>query len=130
MSRHPVLRFWATAVGAALVVTLVTALFLPYEALGLTAPGDRGRAWLLCLWTGGVMSILFGLSGLAGLIAPLGVREVHEAGGVKEAIEARRRQKRIGEGYHRNFAWWLVATGVMLIVAYFVVWAAGPGANV
>lgn len=126
---RPVLLFWGTALAAALVVALLTALFLPYEALGLTAPGDRSRAWLLCLWTGGVMSILFGLSGLAGLVAPLGFREVHEAGGVGEAIEARRRSRRAGEGYHRNFAWWLVATGAMLIVAYFVAWAAGPGVN-
>ena len=126
---QPVLRFWGSALVVTLLVALLTALFLPYEALGLTAPGDRSQAWLLCLWTGGVMSILFGLSGLAGLVAPLGFREVHEAGGVMEAIEARRKERRIGREYHRNFAWWLVATGAMLIVAYFVAWAAGPGAN-
>ena len=123
------LIFWGSAVGGALLFTLLTALFLPYEALGLTLDAERTRAWHLCLWTGGVMSILFGLSGLAGLIAPLGIREVHEAGGVKEAIETRRRARKTDEGYHRNFAWWLVATGIMLIVAYFVAWAAGPGVN-
>lgn len=126
MSRSAIV-FWGAALAVTALFTLATAFFLPYERLGLTGPTDRMRAWHLCLWTGGVMSILFGTSALIGLITPIGFREAHEAGSVTAALEARRKARMSRDGFHSNFAWWLVCTGVMLIAVYFVAWAYGPG---
>jgi len=117
-------RFWGWAVGVAIGFALAAALLMPYEALGLATEAERWRAWLLTLWTGGVLCILFGISGLLGVVVPVGVREVVEAGSVTRAVEERRSSWRRGEGgFHGNFAWWLVATGALLVALYFVSWA-------
>lgn len=117
------LRFWGSAAAAALLFAVAAALLLPYEALGLATEAARWRAWLLFLWTGGVMCVLFGVTGLLGFLSPAGVREVVEAGSVTKAMEERRAARRTGGGgFHGNFAWWLVATGGLLIATYFAVW--------
>src|SRR5690606_13729107 len=65
-------RFWGWAVGVAIGFALAAALLMPYEALGLATEAERWRAWLLTLWTGGVLCILFGISGLLGVVVPVG----------------------------------------------------------
>ena len=124
MSRSAV-RFWASSLALSLVFAAAAAFLFPYESLRLTEPGDRARAWLLVLWTAGVMAILFGVAALLTFFTPLGFREVHDAGSVSAAREARRLSRPRGQGFHDNFAWWLVCTGFMLIALYFVAWGTG-----
>jgi hypothetical protein len=113
-------RFWGTAVGVALAFGLLTAVLLPYSWLGLDTEALRWRAWLLTLWTGGAMSVLFGLAALLGYRLPPGVREVVDAGSVRAALEARKRARE--EGTAGNFAVWLIVTGFILIALYFIAW--------
>ena len=117
-----VLRFWGCAFGLALLLASASAVLFPYEALRITSEAERARAWLLTLWTGGVLAILFGLAGLLTFAAPLGFREVHDAGSVTAAREARDQARPRGTAFHDNFAWWLVCTGLVLILLYFVAW--------
>ncbi|HEX6925983.1 MAG TPA: hypothetical protein VF167_11235 [Longimicrobiaceae bacterium] len=121
--KREALRFWGSAVAVAVAWAVIAPLVLPYEALGLESAAARGRAWLLTLWTSGVMSICFGAAGLLGYVSPIGFKEVAEAGSLMQAIEARRRARREGS-FHQNFAWWLIVTGLLLIAIYFVVWGA------
>jgi hypothetical protein len=114
------LRFWGSAIGVALLFSLLSALLLPYSWLGLETEALRWRAWLLTLWTGGAMSVLFGLAGILGYRLPPGVREVVDAGGVRAALEARKRAREEGQG--GNFAVWMVLTGLCLIAIYFAAW--------
>ncbi|MBW3629393.1 MAG: hypothetical protein KY464_08865 [Gemmatimonadetes bacterium] len=119
-----VIRFWACAFGLALLLASASAVLFPYEALRITSEAERARAWLLTLWTGGVLAVLFGLAGLLTFASPLGFREVHDAGSIAEAREARRRARLTQTGFHDNFAWWLVCTGLILIAFYFIAWGA------
>ncbi len=113
-------RFWGSVVGVALGFALLSALLLPYGWLGLDTESLRWGAWLLTLWTGGAMSVLFGLAGILGYRLPPGVREVIDAGGVRAALEARRRARE--EGRAGNFAIWLICMGLCLIAIYFLAW--------
>jgi hypothetical protein len=121
MSRSSI-RFWGSALALALLFTAAAALLFPYDALRLTEQPDRVRVWLLTLWTAGVLAILFGVAGLLTFATPIGFREVHDAGSVSEAHEARRRARQVAHPFHDNFAWWLVCTGLILIAFYFVAW--------
>jgi hypothetical protein len=114
-------RFWGTVLGVALLYTLLTALLLPFDRLGAATEALRWRTWLLTLWTGGVLCVLFGLAGLLGYRLPPGFREVAEAGSLRAAMRARAAARERGEG--GNFAVWLMALGVVLVGVYFVVWA-------
>jgi hypothetical protein len=119
------LRFWGSAVAAAVVFSAVVPLVFPYEALRLVTPEDQRRAWLLTVFCGGVMMVLFGMSALlSGPIGGVGIRDVHEAGSVTRAMEAareRRRQTHVG-----SFATWVVAAGGALVGCYFVLWLTLP----
>lgn len=117
-------RFWLTAAGAALAYTAAARWLMPFEALGLQTPAERVRVWLVALWCGGVIAVCFGFAGLLAVSAPLGVRDVVEAGSVTQAAEARRAARRALGGFYTNFAWWLIVTGLFLIAVYFVAWAA------
>lgn len=121
------LRFWGAALGVAAAWSVLTSAFFPYDALGLDTGSERSRAWLLTLWTSGVMAICFGLAGLLGYAAPLGFKEVAEAGSLTQAIEARRQARRTTGSIYRNFAWWLIVTGAFLIGIYFLVWGLTHG---
>ncbi len=115
--------FWSSALGVALAMAALSALFLPYEWIGLETQADRMRAWLLTLWTAGVMGICFGVAGLLSGIAPIGVRDVAEAGSVAGAVQARREAvRRQGAADFYNFAGWTVAAGAILILIYFAAW--------
>lgn len=118
--------FWGTALGVALGFALLAALLLPFEAIGLRTIAERERAWLLTVWTGGVLAILFGLSALLGAFSGMGFREVMEAGSVQQAVDTHRRTvPRRGDGeFHHSFAWWVISTGGLLVAIYFVGWIA------
>lgn len=117
--KRPEARFWGWAVGTAAAVAVAAALFLPYETLGLRTAAERERAWLLVVWTVGVLAVLFGAA--ARLARPvIGIRDVLDAGSFRAAVEARRRSARSEAG--AGFDLWLVVTGVILIAIYFGGW--------
>src|SRR5690606_10308160 len=78
-------RFWTAAVLLPLAFALATYWLFPYGSLGLEGVEDRHRAWLLTLWTAGVMAICFGGAGILSSITPLGFRDVAEAGSLLAA---------------------------------------------
>lgn len=117
--RPPGPRFWGWAVGVAGAVAAAAALLMPYEALGLRTAAERERAWLLTVWTAGVMALLFGLTARVGMRG-VGVRDVAEAGSVRAAVEARRRAERAAGGAGVDL--WLIATGGILVGIYFAGW--------
>jgi len=122
----PEARFWLLAMGVALAISGAAALLQPAGWLGLDTRVERIHIWLLTVFTAGVFAVLFGTSALLGVFRPLGFRDVHDAGSVRAAVEMRDeaiRQDR-GAGYARNFGWWTVATGAILIVIYFIGWLA------
>src|SRR5688572_6976453 len=97
--------FWGSALGVALAVAGLSALALPYEWIGLETTADRTRAWLLTVWTAGMMAICFGVAGLLSGITPIGIRDVVEAGSVSSAVETRRETiRRQGAADFFNFA--------------------------
>lgn len=109
----PAARFWAAALGVAGGIAATAAAVLP-AALGT-------RAWLLAVWTAGVLFVLFGAAALLG--AGVGVRDVLEAGSAPAAAEVERRRRSVrGEGFHRDMGWWTVATGGVLVAIYFLGW--------
>lgn len=124
MSRGVVV-FWGAAVGVAVGLAALAAAFLPYEALRLTTAAERERAWLLTVWTAGVMAILFGVSATLGAFGGVGFRDVVEAGSVTEATRLHRERLKFDRsGYTGRFDWWLIVTGVLLLVIYFGGWLA------
>lgn len=120
--------FWGSAAGVAILSAALVPVLMPYEALRLVAEADRERAWLLTVFCGGVLAVLFGVTGVLGSGQLLTLRDVADAGSV---IEAKRkatasRAVRDAEGqlerYDRNFGVWLIVTGVFLLVIYFALW--------
>ena len=122
MRRNPVLFFWGSAALVAAVFAAVAPLVLPYETLGLVAEADRARARLLTIFTGGAMALLLGASALIGGRRMVTLRDVEEAGGVRQAVERARMVAREEREYTGNFGVWMVATGGFLLVIYFAVW--------
>jgi hypothetical protein len=118
------LRFWGLAAGVALLYAALAAVALPYGRLGLTEAADRQWGWLVTVWTGGAMAILFGLAGVIGWSSGIGIRDVFRAGSVRAALEARAKEREaaLALGRYSNFGWWLVATGALLICIYFIAW--------
>jgi hypothetical protein len=115
--------FWGSALGVAIVFAAGAAAFLPYESLRLFTAAERERAWLLTVWTGGVVAVLFGLSARLGAFTGIGFREVVEAGSVRQAMDVHReRTKPTDSEFARRFDAWLIATGGMLIAIYFAAW--------
>ena len=122
--RRPALFFWASAALAATAFALLTPHLLPYGRLGLVTQADREQAWLVTVFSAGVMAVLFGTSGALGVLRYITVRDVVSEGEAIRAIEKERRAKGTSEGrpYTRNFGLWTVATGVFLIAIYFGLW--------
>jgi hypothetical protein len=118
------LRFWGSAVLVAVVFAALVPLLMPFERLRLVTPEDQQRAWLLTVFCGGVIALLFGASAVLTAGRPgVGVREVADAGGsVQKALEVARERRQ--EGGVRNFGTWTIATGGALIGCYFVLWLA------
>lgn len=118
-SRATPLRFWGSALLAALGFAAAVALLFPYATLGMESEPERERAWLVTVWTAGVMAILFGLAGTFGAFRMIGIREVKEAGSISAAQE--RQRQTLSSGAPRR-AWFPVAAGGWLVVIYFVGW--------
>ena len=114
--------FWATSAATAAAVGGLVAIAFPFAALGLDTLDERQRAWLLTVWTAGVLAICFGVTGLLGGIHPLGFRDVAEAGSVAAAIEARREANKQRDRVFYNFAGWTVVTGGFLLLVYVIGW--------
>ena len=114
------LRFWGSAVLAAILFAAAAPLLFPFRALGLDPAADRPRIWMLTVFCAGVMALLFGLSGMLGGRF-LGLRDVLEHRSATIAIE-RERQARDGSRARgaRNPGAWTVAAGASLIAIYFV----------
>lgn len=121
--KRNLLVFWGSALAVAVVFAAAAAAFLPYDSLRLHTAAERERAWLLTLWTGGAMAILFGLSARLGGFTGIGFREVMEAGSVRQAAELHReRAKAPGPSFVGGFDGWLITTGAMLLAIYFAGW--------
>lgn len=122
---NPAARFWGTAAGVSIAFAAVVPVLFPFRTIGLDPAVDRERIWLLCVFTMALMLMTFGLSALGGGLRRIGVGDVLAAGGVREA----RARMELGtrgqsEGYTRNFAAWCIATGALLMIIYFVLYAA------
>jgi hypothetical protein len=124
--RRAAVVFWGSAVGVAVALAALAAVLLPYEALRLYTAAERERAWLITVWTAGVLAVLFGLTGLLGWRTGVGFRDIREAGSVRAAIERQREAMRARqeEPFHSRFDWWLISTGALLIGIYFLGWLA------
>lgn len=118
--RPPV--FWTSALAASAILAGILAFLFPYEAIGVTGEADRTRTWLLLLWTSGVLGICFGAAGLLGAWTPLGFSDVAEHGSVAAAAEARKSANRQAGSNFYNFAGWMTASGILMIVIYFIFW--------
>jgi hypothetical protein len=124
MNRN-LLVYWGSALAVAIAFAAAAAAFLPYEALRLHTAAERERAWLLTLWSGGVIAILFGLSARLGAFTGIGFREVMEARSYRQAVEMHRARLKPSEtDFAGTFDSWLMATGAMLVAIYFVSWLA------
>jgi hypothetical protein len=116
------LRFWGSALAAALAWAALVPVLFPFGALGLDRASEGNRIWMLVVCCTGVLAMLF--AGGALLAGPRGVgaRDVAEAGSVSAALEAARRTRGERRERHlrtRNFATWLVAFGGALVLIYF-----------
>ena len=117
------LRFWGSAVLAAVVFAALARLLFPFGALGLESAGERARVWLLTVFCAGVMGVLFGLSGVLGS-RYLGVRDVYFARGVARAVDWHQRAGAVPRRGGLNAGVWTLAFGASLIAIYFVLLAA------
>lgn len=120
---RPALRFWGSAVLAALVFAALVPVLFPFRAAGLDPVADRPRIWMLTVFCAGVMALLLGASGLIGGRF-LGLRDVLEAKSATVAIERQRqaRKELSGRGW-RNAGGWTVAAGASLVAIHFVLLA-------
>lgn len=115
-------RFWASALATAAVVAALLAWLFPYGPLGIEDEVERQRAWLLTLWTAGMLAICFGAAGLLNAFSGVGFRDVSEAGSLEAAVQARRETIEQSRSGFYNFAGWTVSTGAALVLIYFAAW--------
>lgn len=116
----PALRFWASAAAASIGFAAVVPL-----VIALSPAEDRRHVWLLTVFTAGVMLALFGLAALISGRRSVGMRDILDAGGVRQALErAGRRDRGESAAYTQNAAVWCVVTGALLVVVYFALWMA------
>ena len=118
-------RFWVSACLVAMAFAAAAAWLFPYGPLGLETVEERERAWMLTLWTAGVMAICFGAAGMLSSITPLGFRDVADAGSLVAAREARREGRGARSSALYNFAGWTITAGIALLVIYFIAWLLG-----
>lgn len=118
------LRFWGSAAGVSIAFAALVPVLFPFRALGLEPALDRDRIWLLTVFCTGVMLLLFGLGAWIGGRRSIGLRDVLEAGGVRQAIN-RAGERDVGDApYTRNAAVWCSVTGALMLMIYFVLYAA------
>jgi hypothetical protein len=68
--------------------------------------------------------VLFGLAAWIGGRRSVGLRDVIEAGGVQQAINRAGERDSDDAPYTRNAAVWCIVTGCLLLLIYFVLYAA------
>lgn len=120
----PALRFWGSAALVSIGYAAAVPLLFPFGLIGLDRATERDGVWLLVVFCTGVLLLLFGLSSLGPGFRGMGLREVIEAGGARQALEREQSRKKIdGTPYTGNFAWWCVAAGALLLVIYFALFA-------
>ena len=116
----PALRFWGSAAAACIAFTALAPLIIAWSPAE-----DRQFVWLLTVFTAGVMMALFGLAALISGRRSVGMRDILDAGGVRQALDrAERRDQGESPAYTANAAVWCVVTGALLIAAYFALWMA------
>ena len=119
------LRFWGSAAAVSIAFAALVPVLFPFRAIGLDRAEDGERVWLLVVFTAAVMFVLFGLSAWLGGRRAVGMRDIVEAGGVRQAMErAGARRDDAPGGYTSNAAAWCVVTGALLLVIYFALYAA------
>lgn len=121
------MRFWGSAAGVSIAFAALVPLLFPFRAMGLDPATERERVWLVVVFYTGVMMVLFGLGAWIGGRRSIGLRDVVEAGGVKQALDRAEREKKSAAaeeaGYTHNAAAWCIVTGALLIVIYFALYA-------
>jgi Ca2+/H+ antiporter len=118
------LRFWGSAAAASIAFAALVPLLIPYRAIGLDPAAERDFVWQLSVFCTGVMLVLFGLGAWISGRRSIGLRDVMEAGGVRQALD-RAGQRDAGDApYTRNAAVWCTVTGALLLIIYFVLYAA------
>jgi hypothetical protein len=120
----PAQRFWASAAAVAIVFPALVPVLFPFRALGMDRALERDHVWLLMVFTAGVMMVLFGASGLIAGKRSVGVRDVVDAGGVRQALDRASEREERRADYTHNAAVWTIVTGAMLLAAYIVLWVA------
>ncbi len=116
-------RFWAISLLVAAALGALLAVAFPYGPLGIESVADRQRAWLLSVWTAGVMAICFGATGLMAVLSPISFRDISESTSVTAAIDAHREVRRQhSSSRFYNAAGLTVATGFCLLLVYFAGW--------
>ena len=119
------MRFWGSAAGVSIAFAALVPVLFPFRAMGLDPAVERESVWLLTVFCSGVMLTLFGLSAWMGGRRGIGLRDVAEARGVTQALQRVGRDRSPDEGsYTENAAAWSIATGGLLIVIYFALFAA------
>lgn len=115
----PALRFWGSAAAASIGFTALAPLLV-----ALSPAQDRQRVWLLTVFVAGVMLALFGIAALISGRRSVGMRDILDAGGVRQALERAGRRETDTPAYTRNAAVWCVVTGALLVASYFALWVA------
>jgi hypothetical protein len=118
------LRFWGSAAGASIAFAALVPVLFPFRAIGLDPAVERHFVWLLMVFCTGVMLVLFGLSAWIGGRRAIGLRDVIESGGVRQALSRADKRDVADAPYTRNAAVWCSVTGVLLLLIYFVLYAA------
>lgn len=119
------LRFWGSAAGVSIAFAALVPLLFPFRAIGLDPAVDRERIWLLCVFTTGVLLILFGSGAWISGRRSVTLRDVVDAGGVSQALHRANASKPQDETrYTQNAATWCVVTGVLMLMIYFVLYSA------
>ena len=121
---NPEARFWGSAAAVSIVFAALAPFLVPYRAIGLDPAADRDFVWLLTVFCAGVLLILFGTGALISGRRSVGVRDVIDAGGVRQAVDrARAAGPKEESRYTENAAVWCLVTGVLLLVIYFALYA-------
>ena len=115
----PALRFWGSAAAASIVFTALVPLLV-----AASPADDPRRVWLLTVFVAGVMLALFGIAALISGQRSVGMRDILDAGGVRQALERAERREAGSPAYTHNAAVWCVVTGALLMASYFALWMA------
>lgn len=119
------LRFWGSAAGVSIAFAALVPLLFPFRAIGLDPAVDRERIWLLCVFTLGVLLVLFGSGAWISGRRSVTLRDVVDAGGVPRALDRANATAPSDETrYTQNAAAWCAVTGVLLLMVYFALYAA------